>query len=93
MNGDLISYLIKEFSIKKEDFIEFLKITKRNMKGARTHIFVDNLKVHHTTVVGEAAHKNNQNLIFNGSCSSELNPIEFLWYLSKRKFRTEIMRT
>ncbi len=28
VEGRLVSYLIKEFSIKKEDFIEFLDLTK-----------------------------------------------------------------
>jgi len=91
INGNIISYLIKDFSIKKPDFIQFLNLTKRMMSGSKTYILLDNLKVHHSSEVSDVADRNKQNLLFNGSYSSELNPIEFLWYLAKAKFRAALV--
>ena len=93
INGNIISYLIKDFSIKKPDFIQFLNLTKRMMSGSKTYILLDNLKVHHSSEVSDVADRNKQNLLFNGSYSSELNPIEFLWYLAKAKFRSGLLES
>ncbi|MFN9898890.1 MAG: transposase [bacterium] len=54
------------------------------MKRARTFVFLDNLVLHHTVLVREKAKSNLQELVFNASYSSPLNPIERLWALAKR---------
>ncbi len=54
-------------------------------------IFWDNLKAHHSKEVKLAAERNNQKLLFNGSYSSQFNPIESLWAYSKRYFRKQMM--
>ncbi len=59
INGKLISYLIKEFSIKKPDFIQFLKLTKRKTNGKKTFILLDNLRAHHSNDVSDVAEWNN----------------------------------
>lgn len=92
IQGNLVSYLIKDFSIKKPDFIKFLKVTKQKTRGSKTYILLDNLRAHHSKDVSDVAERNNQDLLFNGSYSSELNPIEFLWYLAKAKFRAGLVQ-
>lgn len=51
VEGRLISYLIKEFSIKKEDFIEFLDLTKYMTCSGESYILLDNLRAHHSLAV------------------------------------------
>jgi transposase len=43
--------------------------------------------------VKQATSANKQQLIYNGSYSSELNPIERLWAWSKHKFRRDMITT
>ena len=59
------------------------------MKRTHTFVFFDNLTLHHTVLVREKAKSNNQELVFNASYSSHLNPIERLWALAKRQFRKD----
>ena len=69
-SGNLINYLIKDFSIKKEDVIEFLLETSWQLEGEESYVFWDNLRAHHSKVVADEARRNNQTLLFNGSYSS-----------------------
>jgi transposase len=54
-------------------------------------IFLDNLKAHHSTMVINAAHRNRIELIYNGTYSSELNPVELVFGIAKRIFRQKMI--
>ena len=49
-------------------------------------MLVDNLSVHYTDVVTSEAKRRKIELIYNGTYSSEFNPIERLWAWSKQRF-------
>ena len=86
VQGRVVALLQRDLSIKKTDFVDFLRSLRTRMKRQKTYIFLDNQQVHHTHIVRDNAFKNNQVLIFNASYSSHLNPIERLWAVAKRQF-------
>jgi len=51
-----------------------------------TYIFLDNLRLHHSNALKDVVRRNNQELVFNASYSSPLNPIERLWAYAKKIF-------
>ena len=55
VDGELISFLVKDFSIKKEDFVEFLDITFQKTGGCQSYIFLDNLRAHYSKIVASAS--------------------------------------
>lgn len=57
------------------------------------YIFLDNLRVHYSLRVREYCRENKIELVFNAAYSSEYNPIERLWALSKRIFRLKLAAT
>ena len=59
---------------------------KRRFSRKTKYVFLDNLRLHHTQQIKAFAHSHNVRLVFNASYSSEYNPIERLWALSKRMF-------
>ena len=71
--------------------MEFLDGLAMETEEAPCSIFVDNLGVHLTHLVKDAAVRNHQELLFNGTYTSELNPIEHLWQHSKHKFRRDLI--
>ncbi len=78
-------------SVNVDRFIEFLKlITPAEGKKPYT-VFLDNLRVHHSKRVKDYCSKNRIELLFNASYSSEVNPIERLWSLSKRNFSRHLI--
>ncbi len=91
IDGALVGFLIKEFSIKKPDIIQLLNMLAAKLKMTETYIFLDNLRAHHSKEVKCAADRNKQKLLFNGAYSSELNPIEILWAYAKRSFKKSLM--
>jgi len=86
MLGKVVAVHMELNAIDKHSFVVFLKKVRKYNKGRKTYIFLDNLTVHYTDVVKSAAKKYNQELIFNANYSSQLNPIESLWGMSKRHF-------
>ena len=78
--------LLREGSICTSDFVDFLRNLKSKMKGQKTFVFLDILRIHHTLMIAFKARANNQVLIFNASYSSQMNPIERLWAVAKRQF-------
>ena len=61
------------------------------MRGEKTYVFLDNLRIHNTLIIASKAQANNQVLIFNASYSSQLNPIERLCAVAKRQFVEDCM--
>lgn len=57
------------------------------------YIFLDNLRVHYSLRVRQYCSDNKIELVFNAAYSSEYNPIERLWALSKRIFRLKLVAT
>ena len=49
------------------------------------------MRLHHCRTFKDLVKSLNIELIFNASYSSELNPIERLWALSKRRFGRELV--
>ena len=86
MSGRVVTLLIKEKSIITDDFVDFLNKLRNKMRRAKTFIFLDNLRIHHTHIIASKSRDNNQVLLFNAAYSSQLNPIERLWAVSKRQF-------
>jgi transposase len=86
LQGRVVALLLREGSICTSDFVDFLRNLKSRMRGEKTYVFLDNLRIHHTLIIASKAQANNQVLIFNASYSSQLNPIERLWAIAKRQF-------
>ena len=89
--GNVTHSLIKHRSVKKDDFVQFLDELADITQGPSI-VFLDNLVVHKTKVVLEAAARNQQTFIFNGAYTSELNPIEHLWQHAKHGFRRDLIK-
>ena len=87
MAGKVVAYYSQEKSIDSDAFVEFLKVVGKKMNRRKTYILVDNLRVHRTADVMAQAKKSRIYLIFNGTYSSEYNPIERLWAWAKHRFQ------
>lgn len=83
VDGKLVAYLIKDKSIDKFAFVDFLKEVSKHTKYRKCSMLVDNLGVHYTDLVKQEAKERKIELIYNGTYSSEFNPIERLWAWSK----------
>ena len=86
LHGKVVAALQRDKSIDAESFQEFLRLVARRMRRRKCYMMVDNLGVHRTQDVKKQAKRSNVELIFNGTYSSEYNPIERLWAWSKRHF-------
>lgn len=91
LQGELIAYVLKNKSIGVEELLKLSGLIREKYGRKRVNIFLDNLPLHHTKRFKSECFANNQHLIFNASYSSELNPIERLWALSKKKFGRTVM--
>lgn len=86
LRGKVVSLITREKSIDTEAFLEFMNKLCRKMRGKKTYVFLDNLRIHHTSAITRRAAENKQELVFNASYSSPFNPIERLWAIAKRQF-------
>ena len=82
LSGKVVALLTREKSICTDSFLEFLELLRKKMRGAKTFVFLDNLKIHHTHIIARKAESCSQVLVFNAPYSSHLNPIERLWALA-----------
>ncbi len=73
LQGRVVALFLREGSICTSDFVDFLRNLKSRMRGEKTYVFLDNLKIHQTLIIASKAQANNQVLIFNASYSSQLN--------------------
>ena len=94
IKGRVRTICCHDYSINVDKFIQFLQ-ELRVMKNASTmiYIFLDNLRVHYSLRVRQYCRENKIELVFNAAYSSEYNPIERLWALSKRIFQRKLAET
>ena len=83
--------LLSDKSVNSEEFIKFLKRCREIKKEGKLYLFVDNMTVHRSKIVTEYCQKAKIELLFNSAYSSEVNPIERLWAISKREFSKSLI--
>ena len=76
--------------IDSKTFIEFLNALHGQRRPC--YLFLDNLNLHKMEEVKEAAKICKIELIYNAIYCSELNPVEYLWKLSKDAFRRDLIQ-
>ncbi len=47
----VVALLQRDLSIKKTDFVDFLRSLRTRIKRQKTYVFLENLQVHHTHIV------------------------------------------
>jgi transposase len=87
VNGQLVALQLDDGSVNGEKFVRFVNKIGKYTSGDPCYLMLDNLRVHHTRQVKDAAARQNIKIIFNAPYSSEFNPIERLWAYAKRAFR------
>ena len=83
MTGKVVAHLVTDHSIDKYKFAAFLDQVNAFTRGRQCVMLVDNLSVHYTDLVKRTAQRYRISLVYNGTYSSEFNPIERLWAWSK----------
>jgi transposase len=76
-----INYILKENSIKGDDFNSFIKRIKNNKKP----ILMDNAKIHHSKLFKKNIKENKINVIYNIPYFSKYNPIEYIFSLLRKE--------
>ena len=66
-------------------FLNFMQALKNKCEGRRVVVVLDNLRIHHSKKFNEV-YDNDIKELFLPIYSSELNPIERLWSIVKRKW-------
>lgn len=66
--------------------MEFLRRLKEHIGRKKAVLLLDNLGVHRTKASTKLAKTLGIELVFNGTYSSEYNPIERLWAWAKKRF-------
>ena len=84
--GNVIAKVVEDGAIDRHGFVRFLGEVHDHTRGRRCVMLADNLAVHRTAEATDAAEKFNIDMVFNGTYSSEFNPIERLWAWSKVRF-------
>jgi len=90
-NGKLIDYVVCKGAITIETFNQFVEKLGVYYRGKKVYLFLDNLRLHHSKLVATKCALHNIEIVFNASYSSEYNPVEVLWLLSKQIFRTKLI--
>lgn len=91
VNGRVTGIVTRHMSIKEDELLKLVAMTRANTGKGKLWICLDNLRLHFSKKLKEYNKKHNIELLFNAPYSSELNPIERLWGFAKRKFSTEII--
>ena len=84
--GEVVAYHIQDHSIDTQAFMEFLRRMKEYIGRKKAVLLLDNLGVHRTKDATKLAKTLGIELVFNGTYSSEYNPIERLWAWAKKRF-------
>jgi transposase len=91
LQGKVITTLLTDQAINAETFKKFLHNLRLNSTLSETiYVYLDNLRLHHTNQIKQFCSLNNIVLVFAPPYSSEFNPIERLWALSKQLFTKKI---
>jgi transposase len=83
----LCSFLIRDHSIRKEDFLKFVSLMDKRIKERDVTVFLDNLRMHKSLEVQDAWKKLGWDCIFNGPYSPQYNCIEEYFSIVKRKYK------
>ena len=77
-----INYILKEKSIKADDFNCFIKNIKKNKK---TTFLMDNARIHHSKIFKETIKKEKIKVIYGIPYYSKYNPIEYIFSLLRKE--------
>ena len=89
--GEVVSDLVADRAINIPLFIRFLKQLVQRYGGEPITCYWDNLAIHHSKVVRSFCQENRIRIIFGPIYDSPVNPIEYLFKLSKHSFRKRIV--
>jgi putative transposase len=91
-NGDLITF--NSPKSKKEDFKIFLEKLRLKYESEITIVAIsDNAKIHKAQIIKEYCSQNKIILVYLPPYSPQLNPIETLWRLLKKKLASRVFKT
>ncbi len=91
-NGDLITF--NSPRSKKEDFKIFLEKLRLKYESKITIVAIsDNARIHKAQIIKEYCSQNNILLVYLPPYSPQLNPIETLWRLLKKKLASRVFKT
>jgi transposase len=91
-NGDLITF--NSPKSKKEDFKIFLEKLRLKYESEITLVAIsDNAKIHKAQIIKEYCSQNKIILVYLPPYSPQLNPIETLWRLLKKKLASRVFKT
>ena len=90
-NKKIIKYILKEGSIKSDDFILF--IDDLNKLNKNYSYLIDNASIHTNKKAKEFYKTNKINIIFNAPYQSKFNPIEMVFSLLRKKLNKRIVKT
>jgi transposase len=91
-NGDLFTF--NSPKSKKEDFKIFLENLRLKYDSENTIVaFSDNAKIHKAKIIKEYCSQNKIISVFLPPYSPQLNPIETLWRLLKKKLASRVFKT
>ncbi len=55
LKGRVVALLLREGSIFTSDFVDFLRNLKSRMRGEKTYVFLDNLRIQYTLTIASKA--------------------------------------
>lgn len=84
--------LAKYKSIKKDDFIEMLKMLFKKVSPKRSALLLDNCSVHRSKVVSKYLERNRVPVLWNLPYRPDLNGIELVWAQAKKNFRQILLK-
>ncbi len=91
-NGDLITF--NSPKSKKEDFKIFLEKLRLKYESEITIVAIsDNARIHKAQIIKEYCSQNKILLVYLPPYSPQLNPIETLWRLLKKKLASRVFKT
>jgi transposase len=90
-NKKIIKYIIKEGSIKNEDFISFIDDLQKSNNNYS--YLIDNASIHCSKKSKEYYKKNRINIIYNAPYQSKFNPIEMVFSLLRKKINKKIVKS
>lgn len=81
-----IYYILKEKSIKSEDYNDFIKSINKKYKTKKIFL-MDNATTHHSKIFKKTIKKDKINVIYNIPYHSKYNPIEYVFSLLRKEIQ------
>jgi len=85
--GGLISFERRPSSYKGQHFSEYLERMEALVADKPMTVLMDNCKIHTAALSREVIDRLNINVLWNVPYRPDLNAIEYVWAIAKRKFR------